>query len=184
MQMHRFARAGGGWLAVGLIGLLAAIGALISEPAATPISGVATVVDGDTLRLDGERVRLLNIDAPELDQTCQDVQGADWGCGRSARAALQALIAGRHVSCAPQGRDRYGRLLAHCRVAGTDIAQAIVGQGLAVAEGGYFGEEAGARTARRGIWAGDFITPAQWRRQHGEGSGETGLIDLIGNWLH
>ena len=79
------------------------------------ISGVASVTDGDTLRIGSERIRLHGIDAPESAQSCR-AGGKTWACGAAATRALRERIAGRPVECAERDRDRYGRIVAVCRI--------------------------------------------------------------------
>lgn len=131
-----------------------------------PSRGVAIVNDGDSITLNGERVRLRGIDAPELFQTCRR-DGKDYACGRAARDALVRLIGGRAVSCRMGERDKYQRLLAYCQVGETDLNAAQVAAGWAVSFGGFEMEEAAARRAKAGVWAGDFERPAEWRATHG-----------------
>lgn len=129
------------------------------------LSDTAIVVDGDTLRLGQERVRLNGIDAPERRQTC----GAA-ACGETARAWLARLIEGKLVICEGSTRDKYRRLVAVCRVDGADLGQAIVKAGWAVAyrrySAAYVPAEQDAQRARRGLWASGFDLPADWRRAH------------------
>ena len=154
--------------AIVIIGSLAGLAFVLREER---IAGGAVAIDGDTLVMDGRRIRLRGMDAPELAQTCRrDAQV--WRCGEEARAALRALIANRTVDCAPKGRDRYERVLAICGVDGTDVGAELVRRGLAVSFGAYLDEEREARAARRGVWAGPFETPQAWRRRH-EGEGRT-----------
>jgi endonuclease YncB( thermonuclease family) len=131
-----------------------------SEP---PLVGRASAVDGDTLRLGSTRIRLIGLDAPELDQTCTDAEGATWACGEAAHRALAAIVAEGPVSCASQGRDQYGRVLARCEIGAADAGARVVAQGLAIANGDYGGEERAARDGRLGMWAGTFETPRSWR---------------------
>lgn len=129
--------------------------------------GQATVNDGDTITLGGERMRLRGIDAPEYMQTCRR-GGQDYACGREARKALAALIAGRAVTCKGWERDRYNRLLTVC-MAGSppvNLNQRMVETGWAVSFGDYGVQEIGARQRRVGLWAGDFERPRDWRREH------------------
>lgn len=147
-----------------------------------PLHGQASVVDGDTIRLAGQRVRLLGIDAPEREQSCTGAGGEAWACGEVARTAMAKLLAGGAVDCAASGRDRYGRPLADCRVGAVDLGRAMVADGMAVADGNYLNEEQAARQAKLGIWAGSFILPAEWRREHGEGAPATPFSSLL-HWL-
>jgi endonuclease YncB( thermonuclease family) len=105
------------------------------------------------------------IDAPEYTQTCRR-NGADYPCGTLARQALVRLIAGKPVSCTGWQRDRYGRFLGNCAAGGKDLNRAQVEAGWAVAFGGFEHEEATARAARVGMWAGTFDRPQDWRDSH------------------
>lgn len=135
-----------------------------------PIIGNAFVVDGDTLSIAGTRIRLLNIDAPELDQTCTDAMSRDWPCGRQASSQLRAHVRGRDLTCQPQSRDKYGRSLAICLLPDkTDVNEWMVQQGWAVSydyANVYGSQQTEAKTAKRGIWAGTFTPPRDWRQQH------------------
>jgi endonuclease YncB( thermonuclease family) len=129
------------------------------------ITGAAEPIDGDSLRIAGFEVRLQGIDAPEMMQICK-VGGRDAECGREARAHLRRLARSGLATCVGSQRDRYGRLLVRCRVRGVDINAAMVRDGHAVAYGAYQAEEAEAKAAYRGLWAGTFERPADWRRTH------------------
>ena len=85
--------------------------------AAGALAGPARVVDGDTLDVGGVRVRLHGIDAPESAQNCR-AGGQRWSCGREATRALAGRIGGNRVACDERNRDRYGRTVAVCRIAG------------------------------------------------------------------
>lgn len=147
-----------------------------------PLHGRAYAVDGDTIRLAGQRIRLLGIDAPEREQSCTGATGEVWACGEAARAAMAKLLAGGGVDCAASERDRYGRPLADCRVGGIDLGRSMVASGMAVADGAYLNEEEAARLAKLGIWAGSFTPPAEWRREHGEGMPPAPFGRLL-HWL-
>jgi len=142
---------------------VAALAAAWLEPAPTPLNGRAIAADGDSLRLGEERVRLLGIDAPELDQPCDRRGGTQWPCGVHARDRLATLLRGGDVQCVGEGRDRYNRVLARCTVGGRDLAGQMVASGLAIATDGYWDEEKNAETRSLGIWAGGFQNPADWR---------------------
>ena len=71
----------------------------------------ATVTDGDTLTVAGQRIRLFGVDAPESKQIC--VAGDKrWRCGHSATQALAKRIVGRPAVCSERDLDRYGRIVA------------------------------------------------------------------------
>ena len=95
-------------------------------------------VDGDTLRCGGGAshpsflVRLLGIDAPELPGHCRAGRVCTLGDGWASKAALARLIRDRQVSCSPEARDHYGRVLARCSSGGADLSCAMVGSGFAV----------------------------------------------------
>jgi endonuclease YncB( thermonuclease family) len=132
--------------------------------------GVASVIDADTIEIHGERIRLHGIDAPESSQTCLDANGRSWRCGQRAALALQDMIGRRTVTCDERDVDRYGRIVGRCLVGEVDIDKWLVAQGLALAYRryslDYVAAEDKAREARRGMWAGTFEPPWEWRRRH------------------
>jgi endonuclease YncB( thermonuclease family) len=140
------------------------------RPALPTIVGNPRVIDGDTIDVSGIRLRLQGIDAPEFEQNCTDAHGRLWRCGWIAARELKAHLAGRELTCAPTGFDRYRRALAVCRLSGGDDVNAwMVRQGWAVAyghDGNYRSEQDAAQAGKRGIWAGSFAPPAEWRRRH------------------
>lgn len=164
-------------LVVALLGAGAVAVALLDPPAAS-VSGTARIADGDTLTIDRQRIRIVGIDAPELDQTCKDSTGAVWPCGKVARERLVGLASGS-LTCISEGRDKYGRMLGRCRAGEIDLGGAMIDAGLAVSYDDYKVRETLARVAQRGIWSGTFERPQDWRRDKGQG--EPGF-DLIG-WL-
>jgi endonuclease YncB( thermonuclease family) len=159
-----------GWTAV-LLAMLLGLWLVTRPP---PSSGAMLfAADGDSLviRVAGSSrgVRLIGIDAPERGQRCRDARGAAWDCGRAATAALRALVPqDAPLTCHSSGTDRFDRALSVCLTAdGRDVAAQLVAGGWAIATTEtYLVEEAEARAARRGLWAGDFETPAEWRAAH------------------
>lgn len=151
--------------------LLALVTARFQGLGQREIAGRAFVGDGDSLELNGVRVRLIGIDAPEYGQTCVR-DGQEYHCGHAARNFLKKLISGRPVVCKGRDNDRFGRFLAVCRAGETVLNPAMVHAGWAVGFGGYGTEENEARGAGRGLWAGDFQLPRDWRDAKG-GSAET-----------
>jgi endonuclease YncB( thermonuclease family) len=178
MKWQRFFRAVG----ISLI-LLAMIGAAWAyskftqnietiQPAGTEKIWAA---DGDSFNIGTRGFRLQGIDAPELNQICQDEAGRDWACGKAAHGALVLLLAQPGLSCQAEYSDQYKRALATCSSTGTaDIAAAQVAAGSAISNEfngirDYGKEEDSARKAKIGIWRGEFIDPKQWRATHPRG---------------
>jgi endonuclease YncB( thermonuclease family) len=141
--------------------------ALSINPALADITGPAIVTDGDSLKIDGQRIRIHGIDAPEAKQLCQH-DGEPWQCGKSATQALKLWIGDRQVSCEELDRDRYKRIVAKCLVDGQDLGEWMVFNGWAVAYLRYSYEytraEHFANTDKRGIWASEFEMPWSWRK--------------------
>jgi len=144
----------------------------VSANAESPtVVGVASVIDGDTIEIHGERIRLLDMDAPETRQLCQDAAGADYRCGQKAALLLSDFIDQRTVTCDWSRRDRYGRILGRCTVAGRDVGLWLVQRGWAVPYRDckcevYRDLAARAQAAKLGLWAGVFQLPWEWRKAH------------------
>ncbi len=105
---------------------------LLAAPALADVAGIASVIDGDTIEVHGQRIRLHGIDAPESRQLCR-LDGKPWQCGKAAANALAGKIDRRPVTCEDLGRDRYKRIIARCAVAGEDMGAWMVANGLALA---------------------------------------------------
>ncbi|MCB1473826.1 MAG: thermonuclease family protein [Rhodobiaceae bacterium] len=125
--------------------------------------------DGDDVAVGQVRVRLHGVDAFERNQTCER-GGETWRCGTAAQDALQALVAGKDITCIVVDADRYGRPIGKCTADGVDLNDAMVRSGLAVAyrhySSDYVAAEKEAIDAKRGAWAGTFTMPWVWRKQH------------------
>jgi endonuclease YncB( thermonuclease family) len=149
---------------------LAVSAVLASAPALAEMTGTPEIIDGDTLELEGQAIRLYGIDAPELGQTCT-IQGRAYDCGKIARTALLDLTAGVAVSCrvlaaepsAGKGAPRPGR----CYAQGYDLSEGMAYTGWALAarqvSERYVVFEERARAAGRGLWKGRFVKPWAWR---------------------
>ena len=167
---------------------------------AATLIGDARVVDGDTLAFDGfgVTVRLVGIDAPESRQACESAEGDRYECGMAATRALEEKIAAKPVRCEGDRRDRYERLLAVCFTSnGVELNGWMVEQGHALAyrrySDRYVPQEEAAEQARRGVWAGAFVAPWDWRRGErlggnesgrpaDSGSAEGGVVDALALW--
>ena len=132
------------------------------------VVGSARVIDGDTLEISGQRIRIHGIDAPEGRQTCTRGQTI-WLCGKKAAKAMIALVRGSEVKCEAIDTDRYGRIVGKCFANGRDVGEALVMDDLALAyrqySTDYIQVEASAKAARRGLWAGEFVAPWDWRKE-------------------
>src|SRR5688572_9192515 len=153
------------WLLVGTaaVGLGAASSCVPQER----LSGRAQIIDGDSFEIGDTGVRLFGVDAPEGRQSCTR-DGREWACGTEAERKLRSLIGGRSITCVQRDVDSYGRIVAVCRSGAADLSAEMARSGFATAyrrySSDYVDEENEARAARRGIWAGDFTTPENYRR--------------------
>lgn len=153
-----------------LVTLLLAITVLSGPLAAQTgvFAGRASIIDGDTVEVQRQRIRLFGIDAPESAQLCKDAVGQAYRCGQKAANALSEFIRRRPISCIEVERDRYGRAVAVCSVGGVDLADWMVRNGHALdwpkySDGGYLEAQAEAQNAKRGVWAGASVAPWDYR---------------------
>ncbi|RWR26211.1 thermonuclease family protein [Sinirhodobacter populi] len=189
--MHRLPRRRAG-IPVGLnvLTLAAIFGILIHFDPAAPTAGTsgaethsaiigrASVIDGDTLDIHGQRIRLHGIDAPESNQPCRRTGEGRWRCGRDAAFALADRTGTAPVRCMRRDIGRYGRVVAICTKAGEDLGAWMVASGWAVAYRQYSQDyvilEQEARAAGRGLWQGSFDMPRDWRRKSRSSSAGAG----------
>ncbi|OHV80358.1 thermonuclease family protein [Ensifer sp. LCM 4579] len=151
-----------------------AVSVVASSPrAAEAITGRATVIDGDTIEIGGERIRLHGVDAPESWQTCKDGDGGTYRCGREAALALDRFLAAScPTRCAFVARDCYQRFVGVCfRADGREVNHWLVASGNAVdwekySDGAYADAQKTARSRGAGVWRGKFLLPCQARAAH------------------
>ncbi len=134
------------------------------------ITGIASVIDADTIEIHGQRIRLFGVDAPEGRQTCRDAQDKEYRCGQIGANALdEHLQTSQPIHCQKKDTDKYGRMVATCETAkGEDIAAWLVRNGHALdwprySQGRYREEQRIADQEGAGIWQGLFIEPWEWR---------------------
>ena len=137
------------------------------------IIGRASVIDGDTVEILGERIRFNGVDAPESSQGCEDGAGNHYRCGAiSAHELSRFLAQSSPARCEFVIRDRYGRFVGNCfRADGRSVASWLVRNGYALdwprySGGKYSAEQRAAQAEKRGIWQGAFEKPWEWRRKH------------------
>jgi len=132
------------------------------------ISGWPEIVDGDSIKINGERIRLVGIDAPEMEQYCQDGDNDRIPCGVFAKQHLEKLIQNRLVTCRWQERDRYNRILGACQADRDNLNRLMVENGWAVSyySSAYDNEQKLASFQKKGMWAWKMQQPQQWRREH------------------
>ena len=137
------------------------------------LAGPVQVIDGDTFIVQGVRVRLHGIDAPETDQTCRTEQGTIWACGAWVTQTVKKRYAGGRAECEPMDIDRYGRTVARCWIGGQDVARQLVVEGMAFAYRKYAmdydDEDRAAARADRGLHASRMQTPSQFRKTRAVG---------------
>ena len=125
------------------------------------------VVDGDTIVLNGEKIRFSGIDTPELKQTClQDDQ--EISCGMSAKMLLVKKIGNNIPECISEGKDVYKRTLAECFVNGESLSSFLVRSGYAFAyrkfSTKFIKDEDFAKANKLGMWAMTFQYPWDFRK--------------------
>ena len=124
------------------------------------------IIDGDTIILNGEKIRFSGIDTPELKQTC--LQGdQEVGCGMTAKILLVKKIGNNTPECFSEGKDAYKRTLAECFVNGESLSKFLVRSGYAFAYRKYskkfIEDEQYAKTNKLGMWAMTFQYPWDFR---------------------
>ena len=127
------------------------------------------ITDGDTIRINGEKIRFSGIDTPELRQTCLK-QGIQIPCGIDAKQILIDKIADNKIVCIREGKDQYKRTLAECFVNDESLSSYLVKSGYAFAYRRYskkfITDEDFARTNKIGMWSMEFDYPWDWRKKN------------------
>lgn len=135
-------------------------------------SGIASVIDGDSIRVGENEVRLVGIDAPEYLQTCFDENNQEYFCGKASHVFLLELAHKKEVECFYSSKDRYNRFLAKCFVNKISINEELLKSGMAViydfneSEEKMENLELEAKKQKLGIWRGAFQLPKDYRKSH------------------
>ena len=127
------------------------------------------ITDGDTIKINGEKIRFSGIDTPELKQDCikENIKNS---CGLKAKKILVEKIANNKVSCLKEGKDQYNRTLAECFVNNESLSSFLVRSGYAFAYRRYskkfIKDEDYAKSKKHGMWSMEFDYPWDWRRKN------------------
>jgi endonuclease YncB( thermonuclease family) len=125
------------------------------------------VIDGDTIVLNGEKIRFTGIDTPELKQTCMQ-GGEKLSCGMTAKMLLVKKIGNNTLECISEGKDAYKRTLAECFENGESLSKFLVRSGYAFAYRKYstkfIKDEEFAKANKLGMWAMTFQYPWDFRK--------------------
>ena len=127
------------------------------------------IIDGDTIHLNGEKIRFSGIDTPEIKQTCAK-NNEIIKCGILARELLIKIIANNKINCIREGKDQYKRTLAECFVNDLSLSSYLVKNGYAFAYRKYskkfIADEEFAKSNKLGIWSMKFEYPWDWRKNN------------------
>ena len=127
------------------------------------------IVDGDTIYLNGEKIRFEGIDSPELNQICEENTKKVY-CGVKARNLLIDTIGDNKVHCVKKGKDKYRRTLAECFVKNLSLSRYLVRNGYAFAYRKYskkfINDENFAKANNNGIWSMKFEYPWDYRKNN------------------
>jgi len=159
-----------------LVGSALAAPPLAAEPELVAEPDAVHVIDGNRLTLNGTRIRLYGIAAPDLRQSCE-WPNKTIPCGAISKTAMMDLIAGARVVCRERVEPRHAgtrhadadhmERLAICYAGGFDIGANMVHTGWALAypktPSDYATIEARARKKARGLWKGRFVRPWEWQ---------------------
>ena len=140
------------------------------------IQGKVKVIDGDTVKIKNNKIRLSGIDAPELNQLCSKVFlslsfisfNKNYYCGKISTEKLKRLLKNEIILCKVENIDRYKRKLATCYKNKLNINSWLVRNGYALAyikySKKYVLQEKEAKRDQLGIWQGTFENPWDWRK--------------------
>ena len=133
------------------------------------IYGKAKIIDGDTIHIGNNKIRLHAIDAPETKQRCTK-NGKKWNCGLESTRFLKNLIGNDEIECKTKGQDRYKRYIGVCYKDKIDLNSKMVINGWAIAyryySTDYVTEEEIAKSKKIGIWYGEFEDPYLFRKRN------------------
>ena len=131
------------------------------------INGKAKIIDGDTIHIGINKIRLHGIDAPEIDQACT-IKDKKWHCGLESALALKKLVLDNNINCVVSDIDKYQRYIAECFINNQNINKIMVRNGWAIAYRYYsldfVEDEKLAKKDKIGLWKGEFQEPYLYRK--------------------
>ena len=141
---------------------------------ADKITGIARVIDGDTIELNNLKIRFGGIDAPESyfkgkSQTCRLLINNDKVyCGKLSKLALQKKISDKFIICHPESKDKYKRIIAECFLETESLSSYMVKNGFAFdyekySKGKFRKYQRYARENKLGLWSMKFEFAWMWR---------------------
>ena len=142
------------------------------------ISGIAKVTDGDTIQIEGKKIRFFGIDAPEKKQQCKKPWltisfisfNKNYPCGQISTDKLKKKINNKLLICKWSNKDRYKRYIAECFLDKTNVNAWMVRNGYAVAYRKYskkfVSQEILAKKEKLGLWSGTFMMPWDYRKNN------------------
>ena len=128
--------------------------------------GKPRIIDGDSIEIKNEKIRLLGIDAFEKKQNCSKEDGTKYKCGERTISNLSTIISDQPIRCITKKKDRYKRWLATCYIGKLDINENMIlyGNAFSYMSKKYKNVENEAKKINAGAWAGKFIFPWEWRK--------------------
>ena len=142
---------------------------LFNQAYSETIFGKPKIIDGDTIHIGKNKIRLHAIDAPETKQKCTK-NTIEWNCGLQSTKFLKNLIGNEKIECITNGKDKYNRFIAVCYKNNQDINSEMVINGWAIAYRyyslDYVKEEIIAKSKKVGVWIGEFEEPYLYRKKN------------------
>ena len=133
------------------------------------IEGKPIIIDGDTIHIGKNKIRLHGIDAPETNQKCTRDEET-WNCGIQSTLSLKNFILDKEVYCEIIDIDQYKRFVGICFVDNKNMNKYMVRNGWAIAYRYYstlfVEDEEIAQKQKSGIWQGTFIEPYLFRKKN------------------
>lgn len=151
----------------------------VNEPTKKPsyktsrksLVGIAQVVDGDTIKINKNRIRLVGIDAPESKQKCFDKNNKKYFCGQMSTNFLKRIADKKQVECFYEKKDFYNRYLGNCYLGNKFLNLEMVRNGMAIiydyknTDQEFIKAKKSAEEQRLGIWQGAFELPKNYRKR-------------------